>query len=47
MGTRTEIRRRYDIRGEDLEDCLHSMYCHGCALTQERRELELEEASFS
>ena len=47
MGVRADIRRRYNIRGEDLEDCCHSMYCHGCALTQERRELELEEASFS
>ncbi|KAH9992307.1 PLAC8 family-domain-containing protein [Russula vinacea] len=47
MGVRSDIRRRYNIRGEELKDCCHSLYCHGCALTQERRELELEEASFS
>jgi Cys-rich protein (TIGR01571 family) len=47
MGSRSDIRNRYDIRGEGVEDCLSSLLCRPCALTQERRELELEEESFS
>lgn len=46
MGSRLDIRNRYDIRGEGMEDCLASLFCRPCALTQERRELELEEGSF-
>lgn len=47
MGSRTDIRNRYSIRGQGNEDCLSSVFCPPCALTQERRELELEEGSFS
>jgi len=47
MGSRLDIRKRYDIRGEAMEDCLSSLFCRPCALTQERREIELEEGSFS
>ena len=46
MGSRSDIRNRYDIRGEGIGDCLNSLLCRPCALTQERRELELEESSF-
>lgn len=46
MGSRSDIRSRYDIRGEGFGDCLSSLFCRPCALTQERRELELEERSF-
>jgi len=47
MGSRTDVRNRYDIRGEGVDDCLASLCCPSCALTQESRELELEEKSFS
>lgn len=47
MGSRTDIRSHYEIRGESTDDCLASLFCHSCALTQEGRELELEEKSFS
>jgi Cys-rich protein (TIGR01571 family) len=47
MGSRSDIRNRYDIRGESHEDCLNSLCCRPCALTQESREIELEEKSFS
>jgi len=42
---RANIRERYDIRGSGVSDCLSSV-CVSCALTQERREVELEENSF-
>lgn len=47
MGSRTDIRNHYEIRGESTDDCLASLFCRSCALTQEGRELELEEKSFS
>jgi Cys-rich protein (TIGR01571 family) len=47
MGSRTDIRNRYDIRGEGIDDLFASLFCPSCALTQESRELELEEKSFS
>jgi Cys-rich protein (TIGR01571 family) len=47
MGFRADVRNRYEIRGEELEDCLNSMNCYPCVLTQERREIELEEGSLS
>ena len=47
MGSRADIRNRYDIRGDSVEDCLSSLCCRSCALAQERREIELEEKSFS
>ena len=43
---REEIRQRYGIRGGPFLDCLTSQFCNPCALTQERREIELEENSF-
>ena len=49
VGTRAEIRTRYGIRGGsvgDNGDCFVSICCRPCALTQERREIELEERSF-
>jgi len=42
---REEIRQRYGIRGGPFTDCLASQCCNPCALTQERREIELEENS--
>jgi len=44
--TREEIRERYSVRGGGCTDCLASWCCHSCSLTQERREIELEECSF-
>jgi Cys-rich protein (TIGR01571 family) len=44
--TRERVRERYGIRGDSTEDCATSWYCRPCALTQERREIELEEGSF-
>jgi Cys-rich protein (TIGR01571 family) len=43
---REEIRERYGIRGGPISDCLVSWCCRSCALTQEHREIELEERSF-
>ena len=44
--TREEIRERYGIRASPLGDCLVSWCCNPCSLTQERREIELEERNF-
>ena len=46
LRTREELRERYGIRGAPFGDCLSSWCCRPCALTQERREIELEESSF-
>jgi len=46
IGGRSDIRTRYNIRGGAVEDCLTSCFCDPCSLTQERREIELEENSF-
>ena len=43
---RVEMRERYGIRGHVIEDWVVPLCCHTCALTQERREVEVEEASF-
>ncbi|KAF8490361.1 PLAC8 family-domain-containing protein [Russula emetica] len=43
---RVEIRERYAIRGNLVKDWLSSALCTACALTQERREIELEELSY-
>jgi hypothetical protein len=43
---RHEIRERYAIRGNVINDWLAPMCCTPCALTQERREIEVEEASY-
>jgi hypothetical protein len=40
------MRERYGIRGDVARDWLTSFCCNSCALMQERREVELEEASF-
>ncbi|KAH9983169.1 PLAC8 family-domain-containing protein [Russula compacta] len=47
MGSRSDIRNRYEIRGDSVRDCLVSLCCRPCGLTQERREIELEEKSLS
>ncbi|KAH9962162.1 PLAC8 family-domain-containing protein [Russula dissimulans] len=47
MGSRTDVRNRYDIGGGPLKDFFDSVCCLPCALTQESREIELEEKSFS
>ncbi|KAF5324172.1 hypothetical protein D9619_011320 [Psilocybe cf. subviscida] len=47
MGTRGDIRKRYNIKGGAVSDCCVSMCCGPCQLTQDLRELELEENSFS
>ncbi|KAF4581729.1 hypothetical protein EYR40_002745 [Pleurotus pulmonarius] len=39
------LRRRYSIKGGGCGDCMISCCCTPCGLTQEARELELEEAS--
>ncbi|KAF8490358.1 PLAC8 family-domain-containing protein [Russula emetica] len=46
LRTREEVRERYGIRGTGYGDCLTLWCCRACALTQERREIELEESSF-
>ncbi|KAI0279928.1 PLAC8 family-domain-containing protein [Russula aff. rugulosa BPL654] len=46
ISTRAEARERYDIRGDVYTDCLTAWCCRPCSLTQERREIELEEGSF-
>ncbi|KAI0279926.1 PLAC8-domain-containing protein [Russula aff. rugulosa BPL654] len=46
LRTREEIRDRYGIHGAVSGDCFSSWCCRPCALTQERREIELEESSF-
>jgi Cys-rich protein (TIGR01571 family) len=43
---RAEMRERYGIRGHVVKDWSAALCCNSCALTQERREVELEEASF-
>jgi Cys-rich protein (TIGR01571 family) len=43
---REEIRERYGIRGGPCTDCLASCCCCCCALTQEHREIVLEERNF-
>ncbi|KAF8467966.1 PLAC8 family-domain-containing protein [Russula ochroleuca] len=42
---RTEARERYGIRGSAFGDCLTMCFCHSCAVTQLRQEIELEEGS--
>ena len=47
LGPREEIRQRYGIRGNMCKDWFTVCCCGSCALTQERREVEMEEASFA
>ncbi|TFL02845.1 PLAC8 family-domain-containing protein [Pterulicium gracile] len=43
---RTDIRKRYNIKGSGCGDCCMSFWCNPCALSQQSHELELEEQSF-
>jgi len=45
MGVRGSIRSRYHIQGGSCGDCMSALCCTPCELTQESRELELEERS--
>lgn len=42
---RGSVRNRYSIQGGTFGDCCSSFWCNPCALTQESREIELEEKS--
>jgi len=44
--TRHDVRRRYRIRGDGLNDVIASGLCIPCGLVQEHREIGLEEGSF-
>jgi len=44
MGTRGEIRARYNIEGSGGKDCFAHACCGLCALTQESREIKLRKA---
>jgi len=46
IGDRTDIRARYSIRGNTLDDCLAGWCCTPCSLVQEHNEKALEEKSF-
>ncbi|KAI0064859.1 PLAC8-domain-containing protein [Artomyces pyxidatus] len=46
IGTRSDVRARYRIRGSVCGDCCVAYWCVPCDLVQEHRELELEERSF-
>ncbi|KAG8916290.1 hypothetical protein FRC02_004071 [Tulasnella sp. 418] len=45
ISDRGVIRKRYSISGNLSTDCVTAWLCHACALTQQARELELEEQS--
>ncbi|KAH6908821.1 PLAC8 family-domain-containing protein [Coprinopsis sp. MPI-PUGE-AT-0042] len=45
MWNRGEIRQRYNVKGSCFKDFLTACCCAPCGLTQESRELELEEQS--
>ncbi|KAF8497555.1 PLAC8 family-domain-containing protein [Russula emetica] len=44
--SRYNVRRRYGIHGDAINDVLVSGCCHPCELVQEHREIQLEESSF-
>ena len=44
--SRSDLRRRYGIRGDAFNDVLTSGCCVPCELVQEHREIQLEESSF-
>ncbi|KAF8157214.1 PLAC8 family-domain-containing protein [Crassisporium funariophilum] len=46
MSNRKHVRQRYNIKGGGCGDCLTSFFCAPCQLTQDSREIELEEQSF-
>jgi len=43
IGERKRVRERYDIDGNCCYDCCAVCFCGPCALTQESREIQLEE----
>jgi len=45
IGTRGSVRNRYYIAGSCFGDCMTALCCSACELTQESREIELEEKS--
>lgn len=45
MANRAATREHYKIEGNAVNDCLLSAFCAPCALTQQSREIELEEQS--
>ena len=45
MSNRSGMRQRYHIDGSCCGDCCTALCCHACELTQEQRELALEEQS--
>ncbi|KIM42593.1 hypothetical protein M413DRAFT_444299 [Hebeloma cylindrosporum] len=46
IGTRKNIRERYNIQGSSTSDCCAAFCCQSCDLVQGSRELQLEEDSF-
>ncbi|KAH8818610.1 PLAC8 family-domain-containing protein [Flagelloscypha sp. PMI_526] len=46
MNTRSTMRERYSVRGDGCGDCLTAFCCTSCGLTQEHREVLLEEESY-
>ena len=46
MMQRGAIRGRYNIKGGGCGDCCASFCCAPCELTQEARELQLEEETY-
>ena len=47
MVRRSGIRHRYHIDGNRFADCLSHAFCMPCALTQESREIALEESNLA
>ncbi|KAF8893066.1 hypothetical protein BD779DRAFT_1436389, partial [Infundibulicybe gibba] len=43
MASRKAVRERYNISGDGCGDCCTVMWCSSCSLTQESREIDLEE----
>ncbi|KAF9560042.1 PLAC8-domain-containing protein [Agrocybe pediades] len=46
IGTRRNIRERYNIQGSGMSDCCAPFCCQACDLVQGSREIALEEESF-
>ncbi|KAH8829444.1 PLAC8 family-domain-containing protein [Flagelloscypha sp. PMI_526] len=46
ISTRSTMRSRYNIRGDGCSDCFTAFCCRPCELTQEHREVLLEEESY-
>jgi len=43
VGQRTNVRKRYHIEGDSITDCVAAAFCSPCQLTQQSREIALEE----